>query len=245
MIPYPLKRIVVALDRSTINPTMIRVKDTLGWVWNAVVIIMTICVGTHVTTAFPQHLNRQLLGEWSLWHSNVPSASGSNQMIVALYPDSVIEVSEKRCVGPCIFQKIKTGEYTVKEDYEYEKERDLDPVYRTSVCIEFHRRRQHLLSLFGIGLDNMPIVFSEPLQYKQEMSLFVVEQGDLFLTFPSSQEDVQNDMYCYHLVRNVRPKEPSVNVPLSTLVATHLVSMLLNELLHIMKHALVYRSYHG
>ena len=166
-------------------------------------------------------------------------------MIVALYPDSVIEVSEKRCVGPCIFQKVKTGEYTIKEDYEYEKERDLDPVYRTSVCIEFHRRRHHLLSLFGIGLDNISIVFSESLAYKQEMSLFVVEQGDLLLTFPSShgeggeEDNTQNDIYCYHLVRNVRAKEPSVNVPLSTLVATHLVSILLNEALHIMKHVLV------
>ena len=182
--------------------------------------------------AFPFH--HRLLGEWSVWHSNVPSSMGSNRVIVGLYPDSMIEVSQKFCIGPCILEKTKFGTYELEKTYEYEKERDLDPVYRTSVHLHFHRRRHHLLSVFGIGLDSVPLTISESWTYEQDMSLYIVEQGDLFLTFPS-KEDAQ--VYCYHLVRNVRTKEPSVNVPLSTLVATHIFGTLISEVIKHLKHS--------
>lgn len=185
--------------------------------------------------AFHQPLHHRLFGEWSVWHSNVPSFMGPNRMTVGLYPDSIIEVSQKFCIGPCILEKTKVGSYRLEPTYEYEKKNDLDPVYRTSVHLHFHHRCHHILSVFGIGLDNLPLKFTEPFEYNQDMSLFIVEQGDLYLTFPSTK-DTSNDMYCYHLVRKVQTKEPSVNVPLSTLVATHLLSIMITEGLKYVRH---------
>lgn len=194
--------------------------------------IMTMSLGG-ITEAYRQPLHHRLFGEWSIWHSNVPSFMGPNSMVVGLYPDSIIEVSQKFCIGPCLVEKTKVGKYQVGLEYEYEKKNDLDPVYRTSVHIEFHQRSHHLLSLFGVGLDSFPLKATEPFRYQQDMSLFIVEQGDLYLTFPSSASHDNEDetIYCYHLVRNVRAKEPSVNVPLSTLVVTHVISSLITDIL--------------
>jgi len=154
----------------------------------------------------------KLFGEWSVWHSNTPSFIGPNRMIVGIYPESLIEVSQKYCIGPCILEKTKVGTYSLYDD---DMKKD-----QCNIRLDFHQKNVHLLSIFGIGLDNLPIFFREKWDYSEDMSLYVVEQGDLFLTFHS-----QSYLYCYHLIRNVRTIEPSVNVPFSTLVATHIVGV--------------------
>lgn len=200
--------------------------------------------------AFISHVP-QLFGEWSVWHSNTPFIKGSNKVIVGIYPNSRLEVIDKKTIGPCILEKVKIGKYTLSENEQKCKEFDMnDHEYEHQfVDITFERKDYYVRSIFGIGLDNLPIRRTTTSDYYQKMSLYIIGKGDLFLTFTSQDTgdthpkpvyDGNENVLCYHLVRNIRTKEPSINVPLSTLIATHLASIFLNYILMHLFHITFY-----
>lgn len=188
--------------------------------------------------AFVSHIPHQLFGEWSVWHSNTPSVQESNKVIVGIYPNSRLEVIDKKTIGPCILEKVKYGKYIVDNNDNDIIKLDNEEYKHKLVDVKFERKDYYIRSIFGIGLDNLPIRRTTTCDYFQKMSLYIIGKGDLFLT--SQQNDEDNDILCYHLVRNIRTKEPSINVPLSTLIATHMASIFFNYILMHLFHVTFY-----
>lgn len=195
--------------------------------------------------SFVSNVPHQLFGEWSVWHSHTPVMKGSNKLIVGIYPNSHLEVIDKKTIGPCILEKVKIGKYTFTENENKTTElklnaNDNDEYEHQFVDITFERKDYYVRSIFGIGLDNLPIRRSTTCYDFQKMSLYFIGKEDLFLTFtvqgtednePKTLYDGNDNVLCYHLVRNIRTKEPSINVPLSTLIATHMTSIFFNYIL--------------
>lgn len=169
---------------------------------------------------------QQLYGEWIMWHSHHPSFRGSNRMIVSLYPESVIEVCYREYKGPWLMETRKIGElHFDNENFTYEEDTtNMNPICKSNVCIQYKQKERKILSFLGIGFDDISPLHIESHQVKLNMQLYIVDRNDLFLTM--------NDNQHYHLMRYVRVNEPTINIPISTLIATNIVGMIMTALIH-------------
>ena len=185
---------------------------------------------------------RHLFGEWSVWHSNFPNFVGSNKMRVHLYPERVIEVAQRKYSGPWLYEKRFRGTYNLSlngDDDDINTSRDA-----SVVSLRFHDVEKKLVSVFGIGLDDVPILVYQEKDddHNIDMHLNIAGRDDLFLTAPLSViQDMteytmplngSDDIICYHLVRSVRNDEPSPNVPISTFIATQILGTWICYILH-------------
>jgi hypothetical protein len=180
----------------------------------------------------------QLFGEWTVWHSHNPSFRGSNKMLVGLYPDSIIEVTYKQYIGPWLIETRKIGEFTFQKDVTHKHKKNnrkrkrpyqhLPPIYKSSnVCVQYSKKYVKILSFLGIGFDDISPLHTQLHDVCLNMSLFIVDKNDLFLTMNNNKDEH------YHLIRSIRVNEPSINVPISTLIATNIVGMIMTALIHI------------
>lgn len=171
----------------------------------------------------------QLYGEWSLWHSTDPSFKGPNRVMVSLHPDNMIDVCHKRHMGPFLVRDKRIGKFIVSDDQQTAEcvVSGLDAICTGDVIVDFYSSERRLLSVFGIGLDKCPLIFENKIELESNMRLHVVGRDDLFLT---------SDQCYYHLVRSIRANQPTVDVPLSTLMSTQLMSMLIAYMLHMIFH---------
>lgn len=179
---------------------------------------------------------RRLYGEWSLWHSTSPSFRSPNNVMVYLYPSFRVEIVARRMIGPFLYEERQSGKYMLTGVPECSIEHDNDAgsqhadamsaVCTNRVRVEFFTRERRMLSVFGIGLDNAPIHTTLHVPEETQhisMDLHIIGHDDLFLSSLSSS---------YHLIRSIRPNEPSINVPFSTLVATQITGMYIAYLVH-------------
>jgi hypothetical protein len=170
----------------------------------------------------------QLYGEWTMWHSHNPSFKGSNRMLVGLYPESNIEVSYREYTGPWMIETRKIGTFHFDNDLRYDDndnkmKTDFDPICKSNVCVEYKQKEKRVLSFLGIGFDDISPLQVESHNVTLHMKLYIVDRNDLFLTMN------QNDHY--HLMRSIRVNEPTINVPISTLIATNIVGMMMTAII--------------
>jgi hypothetical protein len=183
------------------------------------------CTGYRMTTP-----KSQLYGEWTVWHSHHSSSKGSNRMLVGLYPESIIEVCYREYQGHWLIETRKIGEFQIQDDFIYNSpsirfnQRQFDPVSKSNVCVFYQKKERKILSFLGIGFDDISPLRTEEHHVRLNMTLYIVDRNDLFLTI--------SDQGHYHLMRSIRVNEPSVNVPISTLIATNLFGMVMTAVLH-------------
>lgn len=177
---------------------------------------------TMITAFRPQP---QLYGEWTIWHSHNPSFKGSNRMLVGLYPESNIEVSYREYNGPWMIETRKIGTFTIDNDFTYDNKikTDFDPIFKSNVCIKYEKEEKRVLSFLGIGFDDISPLRVENHNVTLFMKLYIVDKNDLFLTNSRNEH--------YHLMRSIRVNEPSINVPISTLIATNLIGMIMTAII--------------
>ena len=168
----------------------------------------------------------QLYGEWTMWHSHNPSFKGSNRMLVGLYPESNIEVSYREYKGPWLIETRKIGKFYFEDDFTYNDDSttNFDPICKSNVCVQYNKKEQKVLSFLGIGFDDISPLHIESHDVKLNMKLYIVDRNDLFLTMNQNEH--------YHLMRSIRVNEPAVNIPISTLIATNIVGMIMTALIH-------------
>ena len=176
-----------------------------------------------------------LFGEWSIWHSNFPTHEGSNKMRVYLFPERMIKVSHKKWQGPWLFEKCLKGQYILDKTNSLHNE-----IYSHKVVVQFNEYERRLISVLGIGVDDVPIIFKKKINHNIDMHLNIVGRDDLFLKTTLSSVNKLSDsiihdedgVIFYHLVRCIRSDEPSSNVPLSTFVVTQILGTGICYLIH-------------
>jgi len=201
-----------------------------------------------------------LYGEWSLWHAstNTRSFVGPNKVIVYLYPHSKIELIFKRTIGPVIFKDHEVGNFKLYVDngmndgmnggmnggmndgmngglnkdtvmiHSYGHSRN-----KIEVMVEFERRKRLVVSIFGVGVEELNIYYPVPLRipgkfHREVMEVSVVGNDDIFLTTNTNSSYLS----AYHLIRSTSLNQPTINVPFTTLVFTQIVSMCIAYLVH-------------
>jgi len=181
-----------------------------------------------------------LYGEWSLWYADFRSFVGPNKIMVYLYPKTNLEIVYKRTIGPCLFVDKEIGSFTMKHlEYHPNIQDPSDDVSDVSdmndmnhlihVNITFKKRSRCLVSILGIGLEELEVRYPIPLRENQEnMEMVVVGRDDLFLTTTASPTFSTT----YHLIRSSWVDQPTINVPFSTLVATQVLGMVIGWMLH-------------
>lgn len=186
-----------------------------------------------------------LYGEWSLWHAstNTRSFVGPNKVIVYLYPHSKIELIFKRTIGPVIFKDHEVGNFRLYVDDVMNKEivnKETITIHtyhhsrsKIEVMVEFERRKRLVVSIFGVGVEELNIYYPVPLRipgkfHREVMEVSVVGNDDIFLTTNSNSSYLS----AYHLIRSASLNQPTINVPFTTLVFTQIVSMCIAYLVH-------------
>ena len=104
---------------------------------------------------------------------------------------------------------------------------------RIEVMVEFERRKRLVVSIFGVGVEELNIYYPVPLRipgkfHREVMEVSVVGNDDIFLTTNSNSSYLS----AYHLIRSASLNQPTVNVPFTTLVFTQIVSMCIAYLVH-------------
>jgi hypothetical protein len=180
----------------------------------------------------------QMYGEWSLWHANFPSFSGPNRVLVCIFPEGMLEITYLHNVGPFLLKDYQMGKYRflfpskISKKISKKISNDEFSIMKgsssSSVEVHFYHRRYQLLSIFGVGLDNLPIHYKVPRNVKKKLDVHVVGRDDLFLRVKTGKDEnnIEASLF-YHLVRCIRNDQPTVNVPLSTLVFTQVMGIII------------------
>jgi len=157
----------------------------------------------------------RLYGEWSLWHSNTKQSLLSNKVLISLYPKRKFEVKEKKQQNIFLMEYVYRGHYKLGANSENGDS--------GNVLIEQENLRIRMLSICGIGFDELPILCMKNLNKRVKLQYDIISKDDIFLSKYNNH---------FHLIRHTRINEPPINVPLSTLMLTNIVSIILSHLLH-------------
>lgn len=194
-----------------------------------------------LTTAFLMMDRAFYYGEWSVWHSNLPKFMGPNKIMVNLFPHDELQISHKKFLGPFLYEKKWRGNYTVDSIDSIDSiDSPNHLANNTLVHIQFHEMERYPVSLFGIGVDEIPLVMTrQPDVSTLKMDLNIVHNNDMYLTVPNSQLQKflrrslpLDKTTSYHLVRSIYNDQPKVNVPISTFIATQLLGTLMGYVIH-------------
>jgi hypothetical protein len=193
-----------------------------------------------------QSILYQLYGEWSVWHSNLPHFLGPNRVKVNLYPQQQLEISVKRYIGPFLYERKWAGRYALGDTSCASGEgcdfpQDFKPLCDAKVGIEFSEMIVRMISVFGIGVDEVPLPLKRVKNTNLVMDLSIVGRDDMYLTVPNDQLSrllnrrrvlPPDKRTSYHLVRCVQDDQPRVSVPFSTFVATQLLGTFMGYWMH-------------
>ena len=193
---------------------------------------MTLFYWSPMITAFQlsssMRIRFQLMGEWIMWQSTIPSYEFNNKVTVDLSFPSEVSILQQESFGPFVFQKKRMGHYEL-DNYECLSEADFlknvpsfSPICSTPLTIIIKSDEIRLMSFCGIGLNEVPIQWNFHLNKIIPMNLHIVGREDMFLW--------NNDLKYCHLIRQTKPSEPFINVPLTTFIATHVCGMILGRI---------------
>jgi len=196
-----------------------------------------------MTGTIPERILYQLYGEWSVWHSSLPHFVGPNKIMVNLYPHNSLEVQLKQYVGPCLYEKKWIGNFHLVDIDKCRIENvpeDFQSVCSCNVNIVFTEMIHSMISVFGIGVDEIPIPIKKTRRSNISMELNIVGRDDLYLTvFNHELQDFlsrplsSEKKTSYHLIRSIYNDQPRVNVPFSTFIVTQLLGTLIGYWLHL------------
>lgn len=163
-------------------------------------------------------IHNRLYGEWIIWRSSSSKHTFLNRQIVSIYPNKKILVSYRYKKGPFLFCQEKQGLYTLKKKKLY---------HNYIISLHFYSKKNKLLSVYGVGTqDFFDDYFNTNLLNETiNMNMYCIGSDDLYLS--SYTDDIN-----YHLIRSVRVNEPKIDVPISTLVFTQILSILITYVLH-------------
>lgn len=192
----------------------------------------------------PEQLLSHLYGEWSVWHSNLPHFVGPNKIMVNLYPQNCLEVKMKEYVGPCLYEKKWIGSYRLtnigcETNGLSNFPDDFQTVCSSGVDISFTEIVHSMVSLFGIGVDEVPVPIKKAKCTNISMKLSIVGRDDMYLTV--SNRELKDFITrrlplekhtSYHLVRSIYNDQPKVNTPFSTFIVTQLLGTLIGYWMH-------------
>jgi len=157
----------------------------------------------------------RLYGEWSVWHSNTRNRWLSNRVIVSIRAKRQFEIREKRQQNMFVVEYVYQGKYKLQQELT---KRDVESGQVILYQDTMHIR---LLSIGGVGLDELPIYCTKDIRKKVNLNFDLIGKDEIFLS--------KYDNY-FHLVRHTRLNEPTINIPFSTLLFTNLFGIFLNAI---------------
>jgi hypothetical protein len=163
-------------------------------------------------------------GEWSLWHSNIRNKLLSNKIIVSLYPENNFEYVEYKKIGPLIVEYLYDGNYKIFSN-NFNINKDIG-----NVIFRQKNLKIKLISIFGIGFDELPIICNQSINKKVRLNYNIIGKDDIFLNKYNNY---------FHLIRHTRSNDPNINVPLSTLLLSNIIGLLFSYFLHKNLHLLI------
>lgn len=171
---------------------------------------------------------RQLFGEWQIRYSDYPgfpttkSASigvvpetGMNRVLIRVHPGGHFQVVYRYSRGLLLNEISQRGMYEIRERHGS----------HVDLTIRFDQIREEMVSFGGIAIDNVrPVLRHEQpeLTFHAEAELL---QNDLFLI---ARHEDDSALFYYHLSRSTTLNQPTVQMPLSHLVFSNMLSMLLS-----------------
>jgi len=174
----------------------------------------------------PDDFITRLYGEWTMWHSTAPQFDTPNAVLIWLYPPSRIEICWRKTMGPFLYEDRWIGDLFIWGMTECDSVEA--NVCNNRVHVEFDQGFRRVLSVCGIGLDDVLQMPRSKTGQVLTMDLQNIGKDDMFL---------MSSRHSYHLVRSMRLNEPTINIPLSTLVATQLAGMLVTHIFQeVVKH---------
>jgi len=188
----------------------------------------------------PENVLSHMYGEWSVWHSDLYKSLPSNQMLVNLSPSFHFQVSEKKNMGPLLFEKKWLGEYEVVSSQCFGTfAQGFEPWCTSQIRVNRLDIEQIVVSFFGIGFDEAYFSRRQPIDFSFNVKLDIIGKDDIYLSLENSdlQEIVntrvpEKGSSSYHLVRSVRINQPQVNIPLSTFLFTQVLGSCISLFFH-------------
>jgi hypothetical protein len=166
-------------------------------------------------------LKPRLYGEWILWHSTLYDIPETNRMVVRIYPNDNFLVSYRYRCGPLILNREKFGNYKCICDRSNKR--------NCKLKLELYNKNDKLISCFGLGLQFLQLKTNDvPIDQKYDLIMTCSGHDDIFLTTDSLKNNLS-----FHLIRSVRVIEPTVEVSLSSFIATQILGIIISQLIHL------------
>lgn len=151
----------------------------------------------------------------------IPNDGG--RVILHILPEGRLEVISRSYRGLVLTEIFRKGRYDVLR-------REDNTIW---LRVRFRHSRETLISFCGIEMDEVrPVLSSDIYDQPYEIQAEIV-QNDLFVI---GEETRSNGKMYYHLVRSDSTFIPQAQIPLSNLVFTNILTMLLTYVLHMMIH---------
>lgn len=171
---------------------------------------------------------RQLFGEWQVRYSDYPgfpttkSASigvvpetGMNRVLIRVQPGGHFQAVYRYSDGLFLNEISQRGMYEIRSRRGS----------HVDLSIRFDQIREEMVSFGGIAIDNVrPVLRHEQpeLTFHAEAELL---QNDLFLV---AHHENESALFYYHLSRSTTLHQPTVQMPLSHLIFSNMLSMFLS-----------------
>jgi hypothetical protein len=177
---------------------------------------------------------KQLYGEWQIRYSDDPqfpgkSASigiipetGMNRVRISVYPAGHFNVMYRFYRGLLLNEISQKGSYHVHERIGSHIE----------MSIRFHNSHEKIVSFCGIAIDDIhPLIRIEEsvLTYKVEAEII---GNDMFII----AKNMSTPVFYYHLIRSDSLNQPTIEIPLSNLIFSNILTMMLTYTIHIFFH---------
>jgi len=178
---------------------------------------------------------KQLFGEWQIRYSDDPrfpgkSASigiipetGMNRVRVSVYPDGHFHVAYRFYRGLLMNEILQKGRYHIRERVGS----------RMDMSIRFQQSQESMVSFCGIAIDDL-----RPVLRNEDPELFFHVEAELIKNemFLMAKNDNASSIFYYHLIRSDTLHQPTVQVPLSNLIFSNILSMMFTYFIHYLLH---------
>lgn len=179
---------------------------------------------------------KQLFGEWQIRYSDDPrfpgkSASigiipetGMNRVQISVYPGGHFHVNYRFYRGLLLNEISQKGHYHVYERVDSHLE----------MSVRFHYSQEKIVSFCGIAIDDV-----HPILRKEEFGLSFRVQAELInneMFIIASDRSAPASSFYYHLIRSDLLNQPTIQIPISNLIFSNLLTMFFTYFIHYLFH---------
>jgi hypothetical protein len=174
---------------------------------------------------------KKMFGEWTVRFSDDPRVPGKrgiipetglNRVIISIRPAGHFDVSYRCYRGFCLNEVIRKGVYKVTEN--------VDSTLKLEVSIR--SSKETIISFCGIEIDDIhPVIRDETYEQPYLLDAELMD-NDLYIM----AVDNTDQFFYYHLVRFQMLDPTASQLPVSNLIFSNMLTMLLTYTLHIFLH---------